>query len=146
MTKTQKSPSPMPERDPIPAFEHAVLALFEGKLSTVGFPGVDRTTLLDAARTTNEAQLLVEAAERELERARRDLGERAAELGKLTKRALSYARVLAEDDPSLAETLEGLAPRAAEAVRAPRKRRTRNDATAMLPELTTEETDELAAE
>jgi hypothetical protein len=139
----------MPERDPIGAFDHAVLALFDGALSTIGFPGVDRATLVDAARASNEAQLVVEAAERDLEHARRELAERIAELGKLTKRAVAYARVLAEDDATLAEQIEALAPRTTEAPRTQRKRKPRTDATAMLPTLTEsaeDEGDEIAAE
>lgn len=155
MTRAQKSQDKQdkiadkaPERDPIGVFEHAVLELFEGPLSTIGFPGVDRTTLVDAARIAVEAQLVVESAERDLEHARRELGERATELGKLARRAVAYARVLAEDDAALAEKLESLAPRTAEAPRATRKRRARNESTAMLPTLTSDDAgeEEIAAE
>jgi len=143
--KTEKTP----ERDPIGAFEHAVIDLFDGPLAAVGFPGVDRGTLAEAAKSMIASQLVLEAAERDLEHSRRELGERAAELGKLARRAVAYARVLAEDDASLAEKLEALAPRTAEAPRATRKRRARSeDATAMLPTLTSasDDEDEIAAE
>jgi hypothetical protein len=133
MTKTQKIQSP--ERDPVGSFEHAVLALFEGPLSAVGFPGVDRAVLLEAVRAANEAQLVVEAAERDLEHSRRELGDKMTELGKLARRALAYARVLAEDDASLADKLESLSPRTTEPARTPRKRRVRSESTAMLPTL-----------
>lgn len=133
MTKAPKTQAP--ERDPVGSFEHAVLDLFEGLLSTVGFPGVDRATLIDAARAANDAQLVVEAAERDLEHSRRQLGDKTAELGKLARRAVAYARVLAEDDAALADKLEQLSPRTAEPARVTRKRRVKSDATAMLPTL-----------
>ena len=137
MAKTTKTSTP--ERDPIGSFEHAVLALFDGALSTIGFPGVDRATLTDHARAVSDAQLVVEAAERDLEHSRRELTERSAELGKLVRRAVAYARVLAEDDATLAAQLEALAPRVTEPTRTPRKRKAREDATAMLPTLTEDE-------
>lgn len=144
MKKTTQTPPAEPERDPIPSFEHALIGLFEGPLAGVGFPGVDRAILLGAARRARDAQLVVEAAERDLERSRRDLGERTVELGKLARRALAYVRVLAEDDAALAEKLDALSPRPTEAARPTRKRRARSEATAMLPTLTGD--DELAAE
>ncbi len=137
MTKTQ-TPEKAPERDPVGSFEHAVLALFEGPLSTVGFPGVDRAALVDAASAAIAAQRVVEAAERDLEHSRRELGERATELGKLARRAVAFARVLAEDDPALAEKLDALSPRTSEPAPTTRRRRPRN-ATAMLPTLDSEE-------
>jgi len=153
MTKPQKtasvSQSPAaPERDPLAPFEHAVIALFDGPLASVGFPGVDRAVLAETTRTVIEAQLVVEAAERDLEAARKELGERATELGKMARRAVAFARVLAEDDASLAEKLEALTPRAGEPARATRKRRARSDEP-MLPTMTSEESaedDVIAAE
>ena len=138
MAKATKNTTP--ERDPIGSFEHAVLALFEGPLATIGFPGVDRATLEERARAVTEAELVVESAERDLDHSRRELSERSGELGKLVRRALAYARVLAEDDAALAAQLDALAPRAAEPARTTRKRRSRNeDATAMLPTLDADE-------
>jgi hypothetical protein len=155
MTKASKSTpvdsAPVtvsPERDPLGAFEHGVLALFDGPLSTVGFPGIDRVALAEAARATLDAQIVVEAAERDLEHARRELAERATDLAKMARRAVAYARVLAEDDEALAEKLEALAPRVSEPSKSPRKRRTRADEP-MLPTMTTEDAiaqDEIAAE
>lgn len=148
MSKTQPKAPLRPERDPLGLFEHGVLGLFEGPLSTVGFPGVDRSALDDAARRTLDAQLVVEAAERDLEHSRRELAERRGELEKLAKRAVAYARVLSEDDPALAEQLDALAPRVSEPARAPRKRRARAEEP-MLPTLTREEgaeDEEIAAE
>lgn len=143
MAKATKNTTP--ERDPIGSFEHAVLTLFEGPLATIGFPGVDRATLEERARALESAELVVESAERDLDHARRELSERSSELGKLVRRALAYARVLAEDDAALAAQLDALAPRAPEPARTTRKRRARNeDATAMLPTLT-ETNDEAAA-
>jgi hypothetical protein len=137
----ERSRDASPERDPLGAFEHGVLALFEGALSTVAFPGVDRGALGEAARTTLEAQIVVEAAERDLEQARRELAERATELTKLARRAVAYARVLAEDDDALGEKLDALAPRVSEPTKAPRKRRARADEP-MLPTMTSEEPEE----
>jgi hypothetical protein len=145
MTKASKS-TPVdsvpvrvsPERDPLGAFEHGVLALFDGPLSTVGFPGVDRGALADASRATLDAQIVVEAAERDLEHARRELAARATDLAKMARRAIAYARVLAEDDAALGEQLDALAPRVTEPSKTTRKRRTRTDEP-MLPTLTTEE-------
>lgn len=82
---------------------------------------------------------MVEAAERSLEEARRELHERASALGKLARRAVAYARVLAEDDTDLAERLDAIAPRAGEAAKTPRKRKPRADEP-LLPALTSEET------
>lgn len=151
MTKTKTQPSQSPEHDPVGTFEHAVVTLFDGPLASVGFPGVDRTILADAVRAANEAQVVLEAAERDLEHARRALGDKLGELARLSRKAVAYARVLAEDDATLAEELETLSPRAAEPVRTPRKRRSKSDATAMLPLSTQEasgdeEVDEIAAE
>jgi len=146
---SKKTPTEQaPERDPIGPFEHAVLELFEGPLSTVGFPSVDRASLADAARASIAAQLVVEAAERDLDHSRRELAERATELGRLARRAVAYARVLAEDDPSLAERLDALSPRQPEPTRVPRKRRARSEEP-MLPTLTSPRManeEELAAE
>ena len=139
---SQSAQSPAtPDRDPLGPFEHAVIALFDGALAGVGFPGVDRTTLAETMRTVIEAQLVVEAAERDLDAARKELGERATELGKMARRAVAFARVLAEDDASLAEKLEALTPRTGEPARATRKRRARNDEP-MLPTMTAEESAE----
>lgn len=146
MSKTPKnaapSPSPAvetPERDPIAAYEHAVLELFaEGPLAKVSFPGIDAAVLEDAAEATRRAELVVEAAERSLEEARRELHERASALGKLARRAVAYARVLAEDDADLAERLDAIAPRGGEPAKTTRKRKARADEP-MLPALTGEE-------
>ncbi len=141
MSKTPKNtapPSPeMPERDPIAAYEHAVLELFAGRLAKTSFPGIDAAVLEDAAEATRRAELVVEAAERSLEEARRELHERASALGKLARRAVAYARVLAEDDADLAERLDAIAPRAGEAAKPARKRKPRADEP-LLPALTGE--------
>lgn len=145
MSKSPKNAAPpvpaaeAPERDPIAAYEHAVLELFEGPLAKVSFPGIDAAVLEDAAEATRRAELVVEAAERSLEEARRELHERASALGKLARRAVAYARVLAEDDTDLAERLDAIAPRAGEAAKTPRKRKPRADEP-LLPALTSEET------
>lgn len=153
MSKPQKTASPVspervsPERDPLGPFEHGVLALFDGPLTSVGFPGVDRAALAEATRVTQQAQIVVEAAERDLEQARRELAERATELAKMARRAVAYARVLAEDDAALGEKLDALAPRVSEPTRTTRKRRARADEP-MLPTMTTEEIEDegIAAE
>lgn len=146
MSKSPKNAAPpvpaaeAPERDPIAAYEHAVLELFAGgPLAKVSFPGIDAAVLEDAAEATRRAELVVEAAERSLEEARRELHERASALGKLARRAVAYARVLAEDDTDLAERLDAIAPRAGEAAKTPRKRKPRADEP-LLPALTSEET------
>ncbi len=124
-----------PQRDPLGPFEHAVIALFDGALSDVTFPGIDRAVLGDATQKTLDAQLVVEAAERELDLARRALDERATELARMAKKAVAFARVLADDDAALSDQLEAISPRAIDANKGTRKRRARTDEP-MLPTLT----------
>ena len=74
MSKTSKPPtSPSPAHDPLGPFEHAVIALFDGALKDTSFPGIDRAVLGEATQKTIDAQLVVEAAEHELDLARRAL-------------------------------------------------------------------------
>jgi hypothetical protein len=139
-----------PTRDPIPAYEHAVLSLFEGPLADVRFPDVDGEALEGAQERCLDAQRTLESAEAALDAARRALADKQSELAKLARKAVAYARVLSEDDPKLAEHLAALAPRATEPA-APKKRGRprKSDPTAMLPTLATEdeeESDALAAE
>lgn len=134
-TSTATVSQTSPQRDPLGPFEHAVIALFDGALSEVTFPGIDRAVLGDATQKTLDAQLVVEAAERELDLARRALDERATELAKMAKKAVAFARVLADDDASLSEQLDAISPRSMEANKGTRKRRARTDEP-MLPTLT----------
>ncbi len=140
-----------PERDPISADCHGLLALFRGPLAEVRFPGVDLRVLAAAADAVRSAQLEVETLEVALDEARARTGERLAELVALAARGLAYARVFASEDAELAACLDTIgdfgrsAPHSS-SIGTPRRRgRTRKDE-GTEPLLPVERTPQLVAE
>jgi hypothetical protein len=96
-----------PNTDPTPA----VLALFEGPLRDVKFPGADSAELarvVDAARAAREA---VAHAESALAAARDALRHAHDNVARQTERTLAYARVYASDNAALLAAIEAAAPR-----------------------------------
>ncbi len=123
---------PAPQRDPLSAASRGALALFDGPLADVRFPGLDREILRDAAAAVLRAQLEVEALERALDEARARTLDAATQLGHVVDRALDYARVYGRGDAELSAQIDAVAasaqPRGAPQ-QAPRKRgRPRRDA------------------
>lgn len=101
-------PALVPGRDPISPFVHGVLGLFDGTLSDVRFPDVDRDSLSALAAAAREAQCEVEALEAALEAARARTRGAQELLGEHAGRALAYARVFATGQPELEEALAAL--------------------------------------
>lgn len=98
-----------PARDPVPTASKEVLDLFRGKLSGVRFPDLDLSVLEDSERELLAAQVALEEAEAALEAARAVLNERSHALSAKTQRALAYAKVFAEEDTELSETVASIA-------------------------------------
>lgn len=95
--------------DPIPPSVLALLDLFSNELSDVSFPGVDRAILeqvITEVRTHTEAVAKAEAA---LDAARTALRESEETLSTKAQKALSYARVFAEDNPRILPKVESVA-------------------------------------
>jgi len=95
---------------PTQTLAQGLLELFGAELRDVTFPGADGPSLQAAAQSLADAEAAVAHAQAALDAARasREGADRA--LGALAQRALSYARVYAEDAPSLAAKLDALAP------------------------------------
>ncbi|MBX7083317.1 MAG: hypothetical protein K1X88_29185 [Nannocystaceae bacterium] len=123
---------PTPLRDPLSIATRGALALFDGPLADVRFPGLDRDTLRDAAAAVLRAQLEVEALERTLDEARARTLDAATQLGQLVDRALDYAKVYSRGDAELSSRIDAVAASAqprGTPMQAPRKRgRPRRDA------------------
>ncbi len=94
------------ENDPISPAVHALLELFTHELAQVKFPDVDGEVLLDAVERVRERAEEVARAQAALEAARQALQESQEVLQQKGPRALSYARVFAEDDAELSLKLE----------------------------------------
>ncbi len=98
-----------------------VLALFDDALSEVRFPDVDAEVLDALMQHVHEAHAEVEHAERALEAARARRAGHIEALDAVVLRALAYARVFSEGDPSVRERVQsidrdhGAAPAAAPA-------------------------------
>ena len=90
-----------PERDPIPALSHEVLALYREALSELRFPDLDLAALESMRSSLEAAQCEVERVERELEAARAVVAARTEALLGRSQRALAYAKVFAQGDEAL---------------------------------------------
>lgn len=90
----------------IPEALRALLGLFEAEFSEVEFPDVNLSVLTESAQTVLSAAERVAQAEKALEVAQAELQERQEALLHKGQRALSYARVFAEDSPELLEKLQ----------------------------------------
>lgn len=82
-----------------------LLAIFEGPLAEVRFPGVDRTvlrTLIDQVRTQSQK---LDALRSQIDAAQAALADAQTKLVRTAEQGLGYARVYAAADPELAERL-----------------------------------------
>lgn len=94
----------------IPTPVQTLLDLFANELSAVKFPGLDASVLSDAATQVASRAAEVSRLESELAAARLALGESQEALSHKAQRALSYARVYAEEDPELSARLDAVGP------------------------------------
>jgi len=95
---------PAPQ-SPIPAAVKDLLALFDGPLAKVQFPDVDAKALSELAASVDQATEDVETAAQAWAAAKRAVDERLETLLQKAQRALSYARVYAEDKPEISAVL-----------------------------------------
>ncbi|PTL84738.1 hypothetical protein [Vitiosangium sp. GDMCC 1.1324] len=96
------------ENDPISPAMRALLEVFSTELSEVKFPDVDAEVLEEAAGRVRAQAEAVAKAQAALEAARQALGESQEALLQKGQRALSYARVFAEEDAELSTKLEAI--------------------------------------
>jgi hypothetical protein len=94
--------------DPISPALQDLLKLFGQELATVKFPDIDRAVLEEAAARVKEKAAEVALALAKLEAARQALYESQEALLQKGQRALSYARIFAEEDAELAAKLDGI--------------------------------------
>jgi len=85
----------------LPPFARDVLELYATALAEVRFPDVDLGTLESCADALREAQEEVERLDAELQAAQERVQERTSALLARADRALSYARIYAEDNADL---------------------------------------------
>jgi multidrug efflux pump subunit AcrA (membrane-fusion protein) len=97
-----------PKLDPIDSSVAAVVALFSGPLEGVSFPEVDRAKLNELVTDVRRAADEVEQARAMLDAASQALDENRRALHARAQRALSYARIYAEGDAAVRESLEGI--------------------------------------
>ena len=97
-----------PDSNPIPTAVKELLALFDGPLSDVRFPDVDGAALREQVASVDAAVRDVEAAAAAWAEAKRTVDARLEVLLGKAQRALSYARVYAEDKPELDAQLAAL--------------------------------------
>jgi hypothetical protein len=89
----------------LPSFVHALLQVFEGSLRDVRFPDADGEALKGAVTAYQTAQATVASAEMNLQSARTHLNEADTALARMSQRALSYARIYAQENPELLASL-----------------------------------------
>ncbi|MDY7226340.1 hypothetical protein [Hyalangium rubrum] len=94
--------------DPISPALQDLLKLFGQELATVKFPDMDRGVLEEAAERVKEKAEAVARAQAALDAARQSLHESQEALLQKGQRALSYARIFAEDDAELSMKLEAI--------------------------------------
>ncbi|MBN9681746.1 MULTISPECIES: hypothetical protein [unclassified Corallococcus] len=97
-----------PENDSISPALRALLELFATDLADVKFPDVDTAVLGESAAHVREKAELVARAQAALDMARQALNESQESLLQKGQRALSYAKVFAEDDAELGAKLEAI--------------------------------------
>src|SRR3954471_2108110 len=93
---------------PIPSSIQTLLELFATELSGVKFPDVDKKELDAAAEAVRVRAAELERAEAAVEAARALLTESQDGLMQKSQRALSYARIFAEENPELAVKLDAV--------------------------------------
>jgi ElaB/YqjD/DUF883 family membrane-anchored ribosome-binding protein len=95
--------------NPIPSAIQDVLDLFQNQLAPVTFGGLEAGVLTSGAEAVREAASALVEAEAAAEEARSLLVEKQDELAQKAQRALAYARIYAEDDPTLLAKVEAIA-------------------------------------
>jgi predicted nucleic acid-binding Zn-ribbon protein len=91
-------------------FAREVLELYASELSDVRFPDLDLAALRALASEVLAEQEEVDRLESEARDARERVAERSATLHARAERALSYARIYAEGNPSLSERVSAIRP------------------------------------
>lgn len=92
----------------LPPFAREVLELYATALAEVRFPDIDLTVLERCADELRESQEEVERLDTELRAAQERLHERSSLMLAKADRALAYARVYAEDDPTLSARVSAI--------------------------------------
>ena len=96
--------------DSIPPAVKQILDLFARELANLTFGDLDRRVLDEAATRVTEQAEAVARAEAALDAARAQLAESQEALASRAARALSHARIHAEDDAALSARLEAITP------------------------------------
>jgi len=97
-----------------------LLAVFEGELAEVHFPGVDRKVLAELAGQVDGETRRVEELRQQLDEAQALLGDAQQKLLRAAELGLAYARIYAAEDAALLSRLSDLQVGAAEP---PRRRK-----------------------
>jgi len=97
-----------PGPDPVCRPIASLLELFSVHAEALCFPEVDHPALQADAASVRDAATEVERCEQTLAAARRTLDERRDALRARAVRGLAYARIYAQDDPSLEEGLAAI--------------------------------------
>ncbi len=106
--------------DALTPFSREVLELYASDLKDVRFPDLDLASLHALAAEVGDAQHEVDDLESQLLDAKQRVAERNATLLARAERALSYARIYAEDNDALSQRIERI--RRPTASEAPKKR------------------------
>jgi hypothetical protein len=85
-----------------------LLSIFEGELSGVSFPGVDRKTLTELAAQVEGESQRVEELRQQIEEAQTLLSDAQQKLVRAAELGLAYARVYAAEDAALLSRLGDL--------------------------------------
>lgn len=90
-----------PKLDQTPELARHVIELYSEELANVSFPDLDLAKLRSAQSELHAAQLALERVEAELAEARSERDRISELLSTKAERALAYARVFAQGDPTL---------------------------------------------
>jgi hypothetical protein len=147
---------PHPKLDQTPEIARQIIELYAEELVDVTFPDIDLAKLRSAQSELHAAQLEVERVEAELAEVRAERDRQSEALSSKAERALAYARVFAQGDPSLAPRIAEIGrkklPGSDENANRPAKPRGRKPKAAPASELfqaapsEADEPDEVAAE
>jgi ElaB/YqjD/DUF883 family membrane-anchored ribosome-binding protein len=114
--------SDLRQENPMTTPLDSLMDFFRAELASVQFPGVDAKVLDAAAARIDAATETVRKAEAELDAARATLAAAQDDAQQKAQRALAYARVYAQDNPTLLARLDALSSPAVPAPPAPRRR------------------------